>query len=91
MVTLSVLLTVTISASMIQHQPKAEALKELGLFKGSDKGFELERAPSRVEAMVMLVRLLGKEEEAKENNYEHPFTDVPEWANVHIAIYIKKI
>lgn len=39
----------------------ADALKDLGLFSGSDKGYELDRAPTRLEAGVMLVRLLGAE------------------------------
>ena len=57
----------------------AEALKTLGLFKGTDKGFELERQPSRVEAVVMLIRLLGKETEALSGSWTHPFDDVPVW------------
>lgn len=60
---------------------EAEVLKEYGLFSGTDKGFELERAPNRVEVAAMLVKFLGKEELAKEMKYSHPFTDVPTWAN----------
>ncbi len=63
----------------------AEALKTLGLFKGTDKGFELERQPNRVEAVVMLIRLLGKEQEAKSGSWKHPFTDVPSWADPYIG------
>lgn len=33
----------------------------------------------------MLVRLLGKEAEAKAGEYEHPFTDVPEWADQYVG------
>ncbi len=60
----------------------ADALKDLGLFSGSDKGYELDRAPTRLEAGVMLVRLLGQEENAKAlaDNYTAPFTDVKPWA-----------
>jgi hypothetical protein len=36
-------------------------LVSLGLFKGSDRGLELDSTPKRVEAAVMMVRLLGKE------------------------------
>ena len=45
----------------------AETLYELGLFKGTGTNsdgtpiFGLDRAPSRAEAVTMLVRLLGKE------------------------------
>ena len=63
----------------------AETLKTLGLFLGSDKGFELERVPSRVEEVVMLIRLLGKEQEAKSGSWTHPFTDVPAWADKYIG------
>ena len=63
----------------------AETLKGLGLFLGSDKGFELGRVPSRIEEVVMLIRLLGKEQEAKSGSWTHPFTDVPAWANQYIG------
>ena len=35
-----------------------------GLFRGSDKGWELDRQPTRAEAAIMLVRFLGLESEA---------------------------
>lgn len=58
------------------HVSEADALKELGLFLGTDAGYELERAPSRAEALVLLVRLLGKEAEAKAYNGDCPLADV---------------
>ena len=60
---------------------KAVDLKILGLFNGTDKGFELERIPTRIEGAAMLLRLLGKEQAAKDQNISHPFTDVPSWAD----------
>jgi len=60
---------------------KAVDMKILGLFNGTDKGFELERIPTRVEGAAMLMRLLGKEQEAKRLGLSHPFTDVPAWAD----------
>ena len=63
----------------------ANALKSLGLFLGSDNGFELDRKPTRIEAVIMLIRLLGKEAEAKAETYSHPFTDVPAWADSYIG------
>lgn len=64
----------------------AADLKELGLFKGvSDTNFNLGRAPSRVEALVMLIRVLGKEQEALNGSWTHPFTDVPQWADAYIG------
>ena len=67
------------TAARMQHT--AEALKYLTLFRGSDKGFELDRAPTRMEAVIMLVRLLGKENEALAGEWSHPFTDAPTWQN----------
>lgn len=64
---------------------KAEKLRQLGLFKGSSYGFELERQPFRVEGAVMLVRLLGKEEESLDSDYTNPFMDVPGWADSYIS------
>lgn len=64
----------------------AADLKALGLFSGvSDTDFDLERAPSRTEVIVMLIRVLGKEKEAKEGAWEHPFTDVPAWADPYVG------
>ena len=53
-----------ISAFAADFTHCADALHELGLFQGTESGYELDRAPSRVEAGVMLVRLLGAEEDA---------------------------
>lgn len=63
----------------------AYALNDLGLFQGTDSGFELDKRPTRVEGMTMFVRLLGGEKEAKENNYAHPFTDVPKWGDPYVG------
>ena len=70
-------------------QRQAEALKELNLFRGTAQGFELDRAPTRMETLVMLLRLSGKEWEAIYSGSDqdgaaarHPFTDVPSgWEN----------
>ena len=64
----------------------AKELKVLGIFNGvSETDFDLDRAPSRIEAVVMLVRVLGKETEALSNTYQHPFTDIPDWADKYIG------
>ena len=69
----------------------AQALYELGLFNGvgtnadGTPNFDLDRAPTRQEAITMLVRLLGKEEEAKSGTWETPFTDVDEWAKPYVG------
>jgi len=38
----------------------------------------------------MFVRLIGKEKEAFEKNYSHPFTDVPDWANPYVGYMYQK-
>ena len=62
----------------------AQTLYELGLFRGTgtnDDGtpvFALEQTPTRNQAVIMLVRLLGKEQEALNGSWDLPFTDVPQ-------------
>lgn len=64
----------------------AADLKGLGLFKGvSDTNFDLERAPTRTEALVMLIRVLGKEQTALSGAWNHPFTDVAAWADKYVG------
>lgn len=79
------------------HEANAVALKKLGLFMGvSDTDFDLERAPTRLEALVMLIRVLGKEEASLQGKRQHPFTDVPVWdgdkANKYVGYaYVNKL
>ncbi len=63
----------------------ADALKSLGLFHGTDAGYELERAPTRVEATAVLVRLLNKENEALTGSWSYQFRDVPDWASPYVG------
>lgn len=68
-----------------QYEDYALKLKEIDVFKGSDKGFELERKTTRLEAAILFVRLLGAEKTAKEMKYPHPFTDVPNWGDSYVG------
>ena len=77
-------LNVNAEASQL-HTKEAEDLKVLGLFMGTENGFELEKVATRAESATMLVRLLGAENEAKESKYKHPFIDVPKWADEYIG------
>ncbi len=63
----------------------ADILKVMGLFKGTEKGYETDRYATRIEAAVMLIRLLGIEEKVLSTTYDHPFTDVPGWADRYIG------
>lgn len=74
----------------------ASSLYTLGLFKGTGSNsdgtpiFALDRAPTRAEAAVMLVRMLGKENEAKNGAYRHPFQDVEDWASPYVGYAYSK-
>lgn len=81
----SAVLAVSANAANVSFTNCADALNQMGLFNGTDKGYELDREPTRGEAAAMLVRLLGKESEAIEKNYKSPFTDVPNWAQPYVG------
>lgn len=63
------------------YSGQAEALAAIGIFRGSDKGFELDRAPTRQESLIMLIRLMGEESEALAYNGPSPFKDLTGWAD----------
>ncbi|MBQ4578154.1 MAG: hypothetical protein IJA84_03730 [Clostridia bacterium] len=65
----------------LQYEGYADALNLLGLFRGTDAGYELERAPSRIEALIMLIRLLGEDADALAGNTVSPFLDLSDWAD----------
>lgn len=81
----------TASAAEADAQKAAEALHELGLFNGvgtdanGNPIFDLDAAPDRQQAVTMLVRLLGKEDEAKAGSWNTPFTDVSAWAAPYVG------
>lgn len=88
--TLCISMTVPAFAAAPEAETKAVALKQLGLFMGvSDTDFALDRQPTRVEAIVMLLRAMGCEADAKASTAVHPFTDVPEWADRYVAYAYK--
>ena len=66
-------------------EAQAQMLCDLGLFRGTENGFELEKPMTRAEAAAMLTRLLGAEQEALTTEREHPFTDVPQWADPYVG------
>ena len=83
-------LAVPVCASS-ETETAAQELFALGLFKGvgvRDDGtpdFALEKSPTRNEAVVTVIRLLGKEAEAQRTVSETPFTDLVPWAKAYIA------
>ena len=72
-------------------QETAGMLHTLGLFQGTGTNpdgrpdFALAVKPTRIVSMVMLVRLLGKEQAAATGNWSHPFNDVPAWADNYVG------
>ena len=76
MLTLSLLAASPVFAAGDEATAAADALNALGLFQGTGEGYELDRAPTRAEALVMLIRLLGRESEAKGFSGDCPLEDV---------------
>lgn len=76
-------------SSTPDYNAMARALKSLSLLQGTGtgfgEGFDLERQPTRIEAIVMFIRLLGKEEDAMACTAAQPFSDVPPWAEKYVA------
>ena len=48
-----------------KYESEANILKEMNIFRGDGSGLNLDKIPTRNEAAVMIVRLLGKEEESR--------------------------
>ena len=63
----------------------AEALWKDGLFLGSGNSFNLDQPLTRAAGVTMVVRLLGKDAEAKSGTFTTPFTDVPDWAAGYVG------
>ncbi|HOR85042.1 MAG TPA: leucine-rich repeat protein [Bacillota bacterium] len=69
----------------------ARILNKLGLFNGvgtdaqGNPIFDLNRQPTRQEALVMLIRLLGLEKTALASTKKHPFDDVDAWAAPYVG------
>lgn len=64
----------------------AESLNKLGLFQGSEKGYELDKGLTRAEGATIVLRLVADEKEiVKKPLKKYPFTDVPKWADKNIG------
>lgn len=85
------LMPTTLAASSDDATKAAQSLYDLGLFQGTGTNadgtpnFDLDRTPTRAEAVTMLVRLLGKDDEAKAGTWTTPFADVAEWAKPYVG------
>ena len=67
----------------------AAALAEMGLFAGTGtaygSGYDLEVTATRVEGVIMFLRLIGEEKNAQSYAGSCPFADVPDWAARYVG------
>lgn len=88
---LLILLPIGVRAMEFTPEAGANTLYELGLFQGTGTtangrpNYSLHTAPTRAQAVTMLVRLLGRETEAKAGSWTLPFTDVEGWAQPYVG------
>ncbi len=81
----------SICAFAAAPEQAAQELCAVDVFRGTGgaKGFDLDRAPTRREAAVMLVRLYGAEQTAESEFASgissHPFADGNDWSAPYIA------
>lgn len=61
----------------------ASALYDLGLFRGTNDGFDLHKKGDRLQGLIMLIRLMGKENEALAHSGNTPFKDLTGWLEGH--------
>lgn len=85
--------TTTLSAET-DYNAMADALKAMGLFRGSDTpyglGYDLELQPTRIQGMILFLRLLGEEQTALRYTGTTQFADVPDWALPYVAYAFDK-
>lgn len=79
------MLVMPVSAATTTELNAADALYSLGLFLGTNKGYELNNSLTREQSAMLLVRMLGALETAEAGSYTHPFTDVAPWASKVVA------
>ena len=78
-----------VGAGAVQFEDAAQELSTIGIFRGTSEGFDLDRAPTRSEAAIMLTRLFGAEDAAKTayaaGEIACPFTDVSAFSSPYVA------
>lgn len=70
------LLPASASGASPESTSRADKLVSLHLFRGTESGYQLDRSPTRLQGLIMLIRLLGLEDEALACTEANPFTDV---------------
>ena len=91
--TLSLLLTLTLIITSFGftnmsyaadniYTPYADALNMLGVFEGTDQGYELDRAPTRLEGLILFIKMLGEQDQLLSiQTLTTAFDDVPAWGS----------
>lgn len=91
----ALLLTVILSVSLLispaaasgastESTDRADKLLALHLFQGAAAGYQLDKSPTRMQGLVMLIRLLGLEDEALACTEASPFSDLT-WGQSYAA------
>lgn len=86
------LLASSVFGDSASQQKQADTLKALGLFTGTEQGYQLEAVFTRAQGTAMLLRLAGEEDEAKKASLKPAFADVKSthWAAASIAYAFKQ-
>lgn len=78
----------------VDYQELADALKTLGVFQGSSTGYGsaygLENRSTRIQGVIMFLRLIGEEKAALECTDSVPYPDVPAWCRGYVAYATQK-
>ena len=79
----------------VTEEDAAERLYYLGLMSGVGMldgriNFALERPLTKLECLVMAIRLTGVETDVLEKQYSHPFTDVPDWGAPYVGYFYEQ-
>lgn len=81
-------------SSLPDYNAMARALCQLNMFRGTTigygEGFELEEPTTRIQALIMFIRVLGEEEEALAWTGNIPFKDVLDWAKPYVGYAYEK-
>ena len=86
------------SAAVRDAKTIADALHSLSLFLGTGDNpdgtpnYSLDRGLTRAQSLVLLIRMLGKEQVALAAGYPHPFIDTDEWYDSYVGYgYMMKL
>lgn len=77
-------ISATASGSSAESTSRADKLLSLHLFQGAASGYQLDNTPTRMQGLVMLIRLLGLEDEALACTENSPFQDLT-WGESYAA------